>query len=331
MDKVQLRECLKTPGGTHILVRPPGHKTVFRNFLISSGALTTWTIPDEKTKHPLFSQNFGQILTMVWLTHPGYASVLILNTIFLSLVPLGTAWLTKRLFDWLVQDFQDQLGSGLTTSLLFLLLALGGLNVLTQALGTVSHYLNAELGRQFNRKVPLSIYRKIIGLQGLSPFESPQFYDMIQLGSQGAQRGFSQAFNVVTSLLRSLIILASFLGVLVSYSPILAGLVTLTALAQFFVQTKLGRQRFGLAFENNPKQRRLSYYGHLLSGRPFAKEMRLFDLGAHFLATFDHLSQQIQQIQSIQQKRELFWKFGLEILSRSLLKKWPFFAPSSRA
>lgn len=255
---------------------------------------------------------------MVWHSHPGYMLGLILNTIILSIFPLGTAWLIKTLFDLLVQSFQNHITVGITAPLLVLLVGLGVLNILSQALGAVGSYLNTELALHLNVSVQLSIYRKINSLQGLAPFETPHFYDMIQLSSQGAQMGLVRSFNIVTSLLRSIIILTSFLGVLISYSPILAVLVAMTALPQLYVQTKLGRQRFGLANENNPKQRRLSYYGHLLSGRPFAKEMRLFDLGAHFLTAFERLSQEINQIQRSQQRRELLWKFGLDVLSNMI-------------
>jgi ATP-binding cassette subfamily B protein len=139
--------------------------------------------------------------------------------------------------------------------------------------------------------------------------------DTIQLATQGAQMGPNQALGILTGLLQSIVTLVSFLGVLLAFSPLLAGLVALAALPQLYAQIKLGRQRFNLAYENSPRQRLSSYYNYLLSAVYFAKEMRLFNLGKYFIGTYEHLTQELNQTQRAQQLRELRWQSGLSLLS----------------
>ena len=100
-----------------------------------------------------------------------------------------------------------------------------------------------------------------------------------------------------------------------AFSPLLAGLVALAALPQLYVQLKMGRQRFGLAYENSPKQRLSGYYSYLLSAVYFAKELRLFNLGKYFLRAFERLNRELNQTQRTQQLRELRWQTGLSLLS----------------
>ena len=63
-----------------------------------------------------------------------------------------------------------------------------------------------------------------------------------------------------------------------AFNPLLASLVGLAALLELYMQLKIGRQRFGLASELSPDERRTFFYGHLLSGVEAAKEIRLFGL-----------------------------------------------------
>jgi ATP-binding cassette, subfamily B, bacterial len=118
-----------------------------------------------------------------------------------------------------------------------------------------------------------------------------------------------------TGLLQSIITLAGFMGVLVAFSPLLAGLVVLAALPQLAAQLKMGGQRFGLAFNLSPDERRAFYYGHLLSSSYPAKEVRLFGLADYFLGGLLDTYRGIHQAQRRQEQRELRWSLGLEGLA----------------
>lgn len=117
------------------------------------------------------------------------------------------------------------------------------------------------------------------------------------------------------SLLRSIITLVGFIGILIAFSPLLAGLVALAALPQLAIQLKIGRQRFGLAFDLSPDERRIFYYGHLLSGPRPAKEVRLFGLADYFLNGLLTTYRKIHRTRRHQERRELRWALGLEAMA----------------
>jgi len=160
-----------------------------------------------------------------------------------------------------------------------------------------------------------TVYQKINQFQGISHFENPQVYDKIQLAQQGAEQSSSQTLQILTEFIQSLVTLLSFVGVLFSFNLFLANLVLFAALPQLFVQLKLGQQRFGLAFELSPMERRKYYYSFLLASTQAAKEVRLFGLGQYFLHKLLNLYKRVHQAERKQQQRELRWELGLSILS----------------
>jgi len=125
-------------------------------------------------------------------------------------------------------------------------------------------------------------------------------------------------------------LLVSFIGILVIFSPLLAGLVTLAALPQLFFQIKMGNQRYIMTSQNTPMERQAGYYGFILSSAQAAKEIRLFNLGEYFLKSFKRIVIDVQNIQRNQQLRELSWQLWLSLLS-SLVSSGTFVVVILRA
>lgn len=251
--------------------------------------------------------------SLAWKAHPVYFVGLVLVEAIQGIGPLASAWVTKLLFDLLVEGLQRQIMP--LQELALLLVAQIGLAIVIRVFRSVSVYLESELNRQLSLKVEMTIYRKINDLNGLAAFEDLQVRNTIQLGAQGADFGPGQMLNVFTNILTSLVTLVSFVGVLLAFYPPLTGLVALAVLPQLYTQIKMGRWRIGLAETNLSKQRRLGYYGSLLSVINFVKEIRLYNLGEYFIQTFHHLKKEVDDSQRQLQRKEIFWQTGLDLLS----------------
>ncbi len=230
-------------------------------------------------------------------------------------MPLASAWLIKSLLDLLVQGRQQGTVTTFPQKLILLLGAQILLAIIGQIILPLSDYLKIEIERSLTLNVQTLVYQKINSLVGLGPFEDPYFHDTIRLAAQGAQRGPSQTIGLLMTLLRSTVTLTTFLGILLSFSPLLVGAVGLTVLPQLYGRLKLGYQRFGLAIGNSPKERRATYYGQVLSGLQFAKEIRLFNLAEYFLDAFRRTSLEIWRAQQCQRARELRWQVAFAILT----------------
>lgn len=256
-----------------------------------------------------------KMITMAWQAQPICFAGLIVVLFVQGLIPLATAWIMKLLFDLLSQSIIRHATPNLAQNLFILVVAQAGLIIVSQIISPLNRYLNAELGRKLSLKIKTNVYQKINSFVGLSYFEDPNFHNTIQLAASGAQLSALQSLNIVTNLLQGTVTIITFLGVLIAFNPLLAGVVGVAVLPQLYVQLKLSGQHFGVAFNNSPKERRASYYGQVISWATFAKEVRLFNLGDYFLRSFVQTTQEIQQTQQTQQRRELRWQFLLALLA----------------
>ena len=267
---------------------------------------------------PSLIKTFFKMLAIAWQASPVCCGGLIVVTLVQGLVPLTTAWLMKVLFDLLSQRIHQHVTPNIAQDLFFLLVAQAGLTIVSQFMGPINKYLNAELERQLSLKVKTSLYQKLNSFVGLSYFEDPHFHNAIQLTASGAQLSPHQSLTVVMSLLQGIVTIVTFLGVLIAFNPLLAGVVGVAILPQLYVQLKFSHQRFCVALNNSQKERRASYYGQVLSWVSFAKEVRLFSMGDYFLKSFVQLTQEIQHAQRAQQRRELRWQLPLSILASAI-------------
>jgi ATP-binding cassette, subfamily B, bacterial len=268
---------------------------------------------DKLKNRPRFLQSIFHMLKLVWQAYPAACIGTFIITIFQGLIPLANAWVTKVLFDGLAQLLIG--GKVAKEQLIWLLVVQAILMVATAMLPNLSNYLNAELGRRLTILIQSAVYQKINRFEGIAHFENPKVYDTIRLAQEGAEQSSKQTLHVFTELIQSLVTLLSFVGVLFSFNLFLANLVLFAAFPQLLVQLKLGQQRFGLAFELSPVERRKFYYSFLLAGVQAAKEVRLFGLGQYFLHKLLKLYKQVHQAERKQQQRELRWELGLSIFS----------------
>lgn len=281
-------------------------------------------------KARLFLVAAAQMTRLAWRAQPACVVSLLLLDVLLGLLPVVAAWLIKNILDTLIQGLQaDQ-----TTGLIYRLLPLvAGQAAVTLALALsplVARAVQSELSRRLTLLVQTTIYQKIGSLRGLEPFEHSEMYNTINLAMQGAQFGPHQVLATTRTLLQALVALISFLSILIGFSPTLAVLVLLATLPQLYGQVRLGRQRFDVALLNTPRGRRAHYYGALIAGIDYAKEVLLLGLAPHFLARFRQLTIESHTAERQQSVKELGWQLGLGVLS-SVVAAGSFFMVISAA
>lgn len=264
---------------------------------------------------PRFTAVVFHMARLAWQAQPFICLALVLLTVVQGILPLATAWLTKLLFDLLALVIQGNFSADQMRQLVLILVGQALLMLLGQMTAPVSGYLNAELGRRLTLMIQSGVYQKIGHLAGIAYFEDPEFHNQLQLATQGAQFRPANVLHLLASLLQNLLSLTGFVVILVAFSPLLAVLVALAALPQLVIQLKIGRQRFGLAFTLSADERRLFYYGHLLTSPYPAKEVRLFGLADYFLGQWRQLYAAVHQAQRRQELRELRWSLFLELLA----------------
>jgi ATP-binding cassette subfamily B protein len=268
------------------------------------------------THLPGFLSTVGRMIRTLWQAHPlGLLSLLLLQGVQ-GFLPLGAAWVMKLLLDLVAHGLGSKTGTGALLTGLLILLGLRALFTITeQLLFPISQYFFHDLGRRLFLFMRSNLYHKLTSFAGLSPFEDPTLHNTIQVATEdGAIYGPVHTLRLVMSVFSGIITAGGFLGLLLTLSPLLAVLVGLAILPQLFFQLRMARQRFDLVEGNSPKERRAAYYYTVLSQPAFAKELRLFNLGAYFLRAFVQTTREIHRSQQ-QQMRELRWLAASALLS----------------
>lgn len=266
-------------------------------------------------KAPRFLSATYQMTVLSWQAQKGIFLGLLLLQVIQGLIPLAQAWVFKGILDLVASIAPDDNNIYFIQDLLTLLIILGVINVTGQMIGEINSYFNGELGRQLQLKTHAIIYDRVAGINGLAYFENPEFHDTLRLASQGIYSGPSRILNTFTSIIRSIITLSSFLGVLVFLSPMLALIIVVATLPKLIAQIKISHQRFEVMFRNSPKERLAAYLGQVLSSTHFAKEVRLFNLKDYFLHRFLQTTRDVHKLHRQQQLREMKWQLGLGLLS----------------
>jgi ATP-binding cassette subfamily B protein len=260
-----------------------------------------------RTLRTLFATT-GAIFSITWQAYPAGLLLTLALQILQGLFPLGTALLTKFLFDALAQSIAMHGALALSGRVILLLILQMLLTVGSQLVTPLDQYISGEIGRRLALFIQRNVYHKVTGFMGLAYFEDQELYNTIMLAVNGARTSPLQILRALTTIIRGVATTASFLGVMLSFNLFLAGIVFLTVIPQFLLQIRLGKQRFNVTLGNSPRDRLALYYSQVMSGAAFAKEMRLFNLGDYFLGAFTKIIRIIQAVQRHQQRRELFWQ-----------------------
>jgi ATP-binding cassette, subfamily B, bacterial len=261
-----------------------------------------------------FLRHLQQIFTFVWVSHANFALSLISLQFAQGILPVLSAWVVKQIFDQLGRSVGSE-NSQFLNLFLGLLLAQVCLNLASGGLMQATAYLNSELNRRLSLQTEEEAFRQILRLKGLASFEDPKYHELFQMATYGLQTGASQVVNTLISLVHSLVLLLSFLGVVFFLNPFILLVLILANLPRLIQHLRFGQQRVYLRCGLSPKERLGFYFSHLLTNIYFAKEIRLFNIGNYFLENFLNLKRDVQNEQRKQEVHEARANMGLSLLS----------------
>ncbi|MEM9474842.1 MAG: ABC transporter ATP-binding protein [Pseudomonadota bacterium] len=199
---------------------------------------------------------------------------------------------------WLIKVLIDTLSSRANvsdaTGEVFLILGLAGLSTLAafvlQAYGT---FLRTRQGMLVADYIDREIHDRAIQVD-LGFYESPAYFDSLQRARQaGAQRP-AQMVSGLLMLGKGFAFLLAISGMLLGIEWRLLPLLLIAVLAALAVRMFFTRQSYDWQRRRVQLERRAAYFDWLLTSDQHAKELRLHDLGTHFLERYSDLRRKIR-------------------------------------
>ncbi len=245
-------------------------------------------------------------LGLVFRASPALFFVLAVTTLFSAVLPIGVAWVGKRIIDAAVAH------DARTTvrNVGFELAIVAALALASQARDLASQILGARLSLDVN----LDILQKATELE-LVHFEDAKFYDLLTKARREASTRPISVVRRVFLIVQSVVTLAGYVALLVGYSGwVVLGLVLATIPATV-AEVRFGTKAFRMRNWRSPEARKLMYLEYVLSNDEHAKEVKLFGLGPLFLQRYRTLGESFYSEDSRLNARRAIWGWALSLLS----------------
>ncbi|MDD4554207.1 MAG: signal peptidase I [Bacteroidales bacterium] len=224
----------------------------------------------------------------------------IVLSVLQGMAPFLTIYLIKLLIDS-ISASGEKLQDPEALRKLWILLILTGLTFLVNALlGIFGGLTRERLSQSVTRNIYRLLHEKHTTL-GLAFLEDPIHQDQIHRAGQEA------AFRPVKLIQSGIILIQSVISCVVISVFILMtqgyllGLLLIALIPGFLVRIRFTTLFYHYRRNNSKEEREGHYYHRILTGRPFAKELRLFNLGEYFRSRFEKIQRRLDE-----QRNQLF-------------------------
>lgn len=186
------------------------------------------------------------------------------------------------------------------------------LNVLVSVLNETGTVISEKLNRKATKKLDISIMKKLASVD-TAFFDNPKNKDMLV----AAQTSETHITGNMSWTVETIIRIFSFVAALVvflSYNPVFGLLYMVTYIPGAIISYKNKVKVDQWSLDTIPETRKKDYYKYLLTGEPFAKDLRLYDLADYFKEKYNELWNKIRA-----QREKMFIKGQVMTFSSSLL------------
>lgn len=256
------------------------------------------------------------LFRLIWRTHRGYTTAMIILRIVRSVVPVSTFWVGKLILDSVIAA---KAGTG-TLSQVWTYLALELVIVLTgEVLARASSLIESLLGDLFSNAMSVELMEHAAKLD-LAQFEDPEFYDHLERARRQTV-GRIALLSLLLSMSQDALTLLTLAGALIAYSPWLLLLLAVAVVPSFLGETHFASLGYSLLFRWTPERRQLDYLRYVGASDKTAKEVQMFGLAPWLTERYRVLSQRFYE-----ENRDLSIKRGVVSALLSILGTVGYYA-----
>ena len=253
---------------------------------------------NKKTKSPLRNPiqtalQMGRALRLVWRTAPRWTLVNGLLTFVQGVLPLAALYLMKRIIDSVTESLAAPDQTAAFQGATFWILLAAGIALFSALARSIGEYASEAQSMQVTDSVADILHAQSVAVD-LEYYEDPGYYDTLHRAQKEAPFRPTRIVNGLIQIAQNGISLLGILGLLVSFSWLLALILLMGALPGALARILHSRRLYGFDQAQTEKERRAWSYHNVLTDVPYAKELRLFNLGPLFQSRYRELREQIR-------------------------------------
>ena len=230
------------------------------------------------------------LFRLIWGTHRGYTSTMIVLRVVRSAVPVTTFWVGKLILDSVIAA---KAGTG-SINAVWEYLAIELVVVLAgEMLARASSLIESLLGDLFSNRMSVRLMEHAAKLD-LAQFEDPEFYDHLERARRQTV-GRIALLSLLLSMSQDALTLLTLAGALIAYSPWLLLLLAVAVVPSFLGETHFASLGYSLLFRWTPERRQLDYLRYVGASDKTAKEVQMFGLAPWLTERYRDLSQRFYE------------------------------------
>lgn len=244
---------------------------------------------------------------------------LIINAIIAimqGILPFALIVCIKLLIDYLAGATA---GEALDIAKFYVLLGLTSLVFLLNGLSMeFKSFWGEKLAQSVSKQMYSKVQRKHISLH-LSHLENPKELDKIYRVIQEATYRPLKFINEILLLFKSIASSVLLAGLFISIKWYLVAILIIAVIPGVLVRFKFANRFHAMKDKQSPDERKMHYYNRILTGFPFAKELKLFSFSNFFLSRFDYIQKKLFTEKIDLRKSEIRWNSFSHLFSVALI------------
>ncbi len=222
----------------------------------------------------------------------------------------------KSLIDYLTQTTTN---SGSDIWLFYGLLVLTALVFLANGISTeLRSFFGEKLSQSIVKRMYASVQQKHLSLQ-LSHLENPKELDKIHRAVQEATFRPVKFINEILTLLKSIASALFLAGLFLTIKWYLAVMLIVSVIPGVLIRFRFARLFHKLKDSQSTAEREMYYHNRVLTGFPFAKELKLFHFSSFFADRFKNLQKRLFSERIQLRKSEVSWNVASHVFTVLLI------------
>ncbi|MEP6858538.1 MAG: ABC transporter ATP-binding protein [Gemmatimonadales bacterium] len=230
------------------------------------------------------------LFRLIWSTHRGYATAMMVLRVVRSVVPVTTFWVGKLILDSVIAA---KAGRGSLDQVWKYLALEIGIVLVGEILARASSLIESLLGDLFSNAMSVRLMEHAATLD-LAQFEDPEFYDHLERARRQTV-GRIALLTLLLSMSQDALTLLTLAGALIAYNPWLLLLLAIAVVPSFLGETHFASLGYSLLFRWTPERRQLDYLRFVGASDKTAKEVQMFGLAPWLTERYRALSQKFYE------------------------------------
>ncbi len=232
---------------------------------------------------------------LVWDSSRGWTLASFFILVIQGLLPLAALYVLKLILDAVSAALAAPDKAAAFQQVVVTVVIAGLVSLVTDFVGTLGALVTDIQGRLVADYMNDILHAKSIEVD-LEYYENSKYFDTLHRAQQEAPFRPLQIVGSLAQIVRSGISLAGIGVLLLSFDPVVILLLAAAVLPSLFVRLRFVQVLYRLQREHTIDERRSWYYESLLVGQDFAKEMRIFNLGALIMGRYRALREMLRGV-----------------------------------